>query len=132
MWLKGNPGVENKAFLLYYKNEYYVGYFYQCAWYTKDKKILTDKIDSVYYQAVQSPEVQDRCWIARDKNGLLYLYISKPINNGGCFDLKDCDEDIFDDFETIVELPREMYSEVTFENSPQLLNNISLSDIDNL
>jgi hypothetical protein len=131
MWLKGNPGVENKAFLLYYKNEYYVGYFYQGAWYTKDKKILTDKIDSVYYQTVQTPKVQDKCWIARDKSGLLYIYRNKPIKRDDYFELTESLEDRLYDFQSL-ELPEVLYREVTFENSPQLLDNINVQDIDNL
>ena len=49
-------------------------------------------------------------WIARDKNGELYLYKSEPWRNGLCF---DCDEIL------ILSMDEDMYPEITWENSPK-------------
>lgn len=48
-------------------------------------------------------------WIARDKNGELYLYKSEPWRNGLCF---DCDE-------MLLPMDSDMYPEITWENSPK-------------
>ena len=48
-------------------------------------------------------------WIARDKDGELCLYKSKPWRNGLCFD--------FDDMFMIMD--KDMYPEITWENSPK-------------
>lgn len=48
-------------------------------------------------------------WIARDKNGELYLYKSEPWRNGLCF---DCDE-------MLLPMDEDMYPEITWENSPK-------------
>lgn len=52
-----------------------------------------------------------KLWIARDKNGELWLYDTKPIK-----------DEIFFDVETFamrMELKPTLFPEVTFENSPQ-------------
>lgn len=51
-------------------------------------------------------------WIARDENGLLYIYANKPIRRKGRF------EDELDDYE---EIPEYYFPEVTWENSPKEL-----------
>ena len=48
-------------------------------------------------------------WIARDKDGELCLYKSKPWRNGLCFD--------FDDM--FMAMDKDMYPEITWENSPK-------------
>lgn len=48
-------------------------------------------------------------WIARDKNGELCLYKSKPWKNGLCF---DCDE-------MFLPMDEDMFPEITWENSPK-------------
>lgn len=57
-------------------------------------------------------------WIAREKNGVLYLYKDKPIyvqEQGYWRENQDINEDYFGE----VELPKRMFPKVTFENSPQ-------------
>ena len=53
-------------------------------------------------------------WIARDKNGLLYLYKHEPKLISADKSFCDTKEDIG----FIVELNEDIYPEVTFENSP--------------
>ena len=53
-----------------------------------------------------------KLWIARDNQGWLQLYLDKP-----CFMLKHLVEDWNGTF--MGYLPKEKFSEVTFENSPQ-------------
>lgn len=48
-------------------------------------------------------------WIARDKDGLIYLYMKKPILITHYFDTKYL----------IGEIDKTTFQEVTFENSPQ-------------
>lgn len=56
-------------------------------------------------------------WIARDKNddrlnwiGGIYLFLTEP----------RCRKDVFySDLSKMIQLPREMFPEITFENSPQ-------------
>jgi frataxin-like iron-binding protein CyaY len=54
-------------------------------------------------------------WIARDKNGELYLYKSEPWrckeDKNGHF---DCDAD-----EMLLPMDEDMYPEITWENSPK-------------
>ena len=59
---------------------------------------------------VESKERGLSVWIARDKNGELYLYKSEPWRNGLCF---DCDEIL------ILSMDEDMYPEITWENSPK-------------
>ena len=58
---------------------------------------------------VASKEQEMSVWIARDKNGELYLYKSEPWRNGLCF---DCDE-------ILLPIDEDMYPEITWENSPK-------------
>lgn len=58
---------------------------------------------------VESKERGLSVWIARDKNGELYLYKSEPWRNGLCF---DCDE-------MLLPMDSDMYPEITWENSPK-------------
>lgn len=53
-----------------------------------------------------------KLWIARDKNGLLTIYNEKPeLYDGEYWD---------GDYNTqVIDIPKEMFPEVTFENSPQ-------------
>jgi hypothetical protein len=125
MWLKGKPDTEKKEYLLYYKNEYYIGYFYHDLWYTKDEKILTDKSDSVFYQDLKDPISQDKLWIARDKSGDLFFYLSKPeLSESGDYFVDVMNDDYDTDYGS-TELPKEMYPTVTFENSPVVLTEIN-------
>lgn len=62
-------------------------------------------------------------WIARDKNGYLYLYNNKPIRNEefDSFEINDDESEcenivLYDDS---IELDSELFPEVTWENSPQ-------------
>lgn len=50
-----------------------------------------------------------KLWIARDKDGLIYLYMKKPTLNTHYFDTKYL----------IGEIDETSFPEVTFENSPQ-------------
>lgn len=50
-----------------------------------------------------------KLWIARDKDGLIYLYMKKPTLIGWYFDTKYL----------IGEIDKTSFPEVTFENSPQ-------------
>lgn len=52
-----------------------------------------------------------KLWVARDKDGRLYLYDSKPIREKDYFDVKA--------FALNVELNPTYFPEVTFENSPR-------------
>lgn len=79
-------------------------------------------------------------WIARDRNGRLYLYSTKPIRNilYDCFGIGDNTKNIFitQDYDyahdlmdfnhdACIELDESMYPEVTWENSPiQLVLNL--------
>ena len=65
-----------------------------------------------------------KLWIARDKNGSLSLYACKPIEIGGDFYVHDGHTRI--DYDTryvagwyIDNINRNLFPEVTFENSPQ-------------
>lgn len=55
-------------------------------------------------------------WIARDKNGELFLYLEKPGKADEHFFIKDDEE--FNPFRAL-ELPVSDYPSVTWENSPQ-------------
>lgn len=50
-----------------------------------------------------------KIWIARDEDGLLYLYMKKPHLYAHYFDIKYL----------IGEIDKNLFPEVTFENSPQ-------------
>lgn len=50
-----------------------------------------------------------KLWIARDEDGLIYLYMKKPYLNVRYFDTKYL----------IGEIDKDIFPEVTFENSPQ-------------
>lgn len=54
-------------------------------------------------------------WIARDTNGILCMYFSKPTNRGEYFVTEDRD---------YIYLKPNMFPEVTFENSPKQLKMI--------
>ena len=65
-------------------------------------------------------------WIARDKNGSLSLYACKPIEIGGYFYVHDGSARI--DYGTkyaagwyIDGINRNLFPEITFENSPQMV-----------
>ena len=61
-------------------------------------------------------------WIARDKDGDLSIYYGKPIKNE--FDQWEVDLDLFEDDSNVAyycDLPREVYPEITFENSPVMI-----------
>lgn len=65
-------------------------------------------------------------WIARDKNGSLSLYICKPIEINGRFYVHDGYHRI--DYDAsyvkgwyIDGINRNLFPEITFENSPQLV-----------
>lgn len=55
-----------------------------------------------------------KLWIARDKDKSLFLYLNKPIINDDTFTV-NWDEPHWWD----AQLTNDMFSEVTFENSPQ-------------
>ena len=50
-------------------------------------------------------------WVARDKDGSLYIYDEKPF----------CSENMFSSNGYIHEIDRNFYPSVTFENSPRAL-----------
>lgn len=50
-----------------------------------------------------------KLWIARDKNGGLYIYFDKPKRN----------DDYFYSLNGEMSIPRQLFPEVTFGNSPQ-------------
>ena len=50
-----------------------------------------------------------KLWIARDEDGLIYLYMKKPYLNAHYFDTKYL----------IGEIDKDLFPEVTLENSPQ-------------
>jgi hypothetical protein len=60
-------------------------------------------------------------WIARDRDGYLYIHRRKPtlLKKTGIFES-------FTTSKNCWELPKQMLSEVTFENSPQRVKLISL------
>lgn len=62
-------------------------------------------------------------WIARDKDGSLYLYSAKPYigNSGICFICNGDDIFISDCYDCYCRLDEDMFPEVTFENSPKEL-----------
>ena len=55
-------------------------------------------------------------WIARDKDGTLWLFDMKPIKNENYF---SCAVDSYGRWSEECELKEHMFPEVTFENSPQ-------------
>lgn len=57
-----------------------------------------------------------KLWIARDKDGCLWVYKSKPVKLEEKYFI-DIKENSVDTLGT--ELPKERFPEVTFENSPQ-------------
>jgi hypothetical protein len=58
----------------------------------------------------EAPEL----WIARDRDDdRIYLYEDNPACDEECGMFYECDNDF------IIELPKESFPEVTFENSPQ-------------
>ena len=58
-------------------------------------------------------------WIARDKDGQLWIYTSKPIllDDGRRF---CCPNDVYD-IDEQYQINQYLFPEVTFENSPQLM-----------
>lgn len=50
-----------------------------------------------------------KLWIARDEDGLIYLYMKKPYLITHYFDTEYL----------IGEIDKDLFSEITFENSPQ-------------
>ena len=75
--------------------------------------VLDDAIERYNREQIRSVvENKERglsVWIARDKDGELCLYKSKPWRNGLCFD--------FDDM--FMAMDKDMYPEITWENSPK-------------
>ena len=69
----------------------------------------------------------NQLWIARDKNGQLCVYRGKPIRADYGFVDSDlpagirCLAECVAYSDNYVEIPKDMYPEITFENSPQLL-----------
>ena len=55
--------------------------------------------------------MKTKVWIARDKDGSLYLYSKKPLKDGRMF-VTDGTGDMF-------QLDKNSHSEITWENSPQ-------------
>jgi hypothetical protein len=75
-----------------------------------------DNIEGYNQEPIRSVESKERglsVWIARDKNGELYLYKSEPWrckeDKNGHF---DCDE-------MLLPMDEDMYPEITWENSPK-------------
>lgn len=58
-----------------------------------------------------------KLWIARDKNGCLWVYESQPILNSGKEYFVVIEENFGNSL--CAELPKEWFPEVTFENSPK-------------
>lgn len=60
-------------------------------------------------------------YIARNKNGYLYLYNNKPIRNEefNTFDMDDDNYEYNKLYDNYVEICPELFPEVTWENSPQ-------------
>lgn len=75
-----------------------------------------DNIEGYNQEPIRNVESKERglsVWIARDKNGELYLYKSKPWR---------CKEDTnghFDCDEILLPMDSDMYPEITWENSPK-------------
>lgn len=75
-----------------------------------------DNIEGYNREPIRNVESKERglsVWIARDKNGELYLYKSKPWR---------CKEDTnghFDCDEILLPIDEDMYPEITWENSPK-------------
>ena len=57
-----------------------------------------------------------KLWIARDKDNSLFLYLNKPLINDDTFTV-NWDEPHWWD----AQLTSDMFPEVTFENSPQMV-----------
>lgn len=58
--------------------------------------------------------MKNRCYIARDKNGSLYIYENKPSVKS---------DDIFTtETGMVCQIESSFFPEVTFENSPKVLN----------
>lgn len=57
--------------------------------------------------------MKTKLWIARDKNGALYLYSRKPIKDIRIFVSAD------DDNGNILRIDKNSHPEITWENSPQ-------------
>jgi hypothetical protein len=77
-----------------------------------------DNIEGYNQEPIRSVESKERglsVWIARDKNGELYLYKSEPWrckeDKNGHF---DCDAD-----EMLLPMDSDMFPEITWENSPK-------------
>lgn len=61
-----------------------------------------------------------KLWIARDKNdGYLYLYGKEPKLSEEVEGLWVCSQ--YDTFVEVTVLPSKMFPEITFENSPQMV-----------
>jgi hypothetical protein len=67
-------------------------------------------------------------WIARDKNGELFIYTAKPVRRAEKFKYKDYYQDTFDAINEYedpgypwTKLPKNFYPEVTWKNSPKKL-----------
>lgn len=99
-----------------YRKEYWGNKIDDCiVWIVLDEAIKRYN-DSIVRNTLKSGEEyvasEERglsVWIARDKNGELYLYKSEPWRNGLCF---DCDE-------MLLPMDEDMYPEITWENSPK-------------
>lgn len=57
-----------------------------------------------------------KLWIARDKDKSLFLYLNKPIINDDTFTVNWDELHWWD-----AQLTNDMFPEVTFENSPQMV-----------
>ena len=74
---------------------------------------LEKRLQELEKQAVAESAPSDCVWVARDANGELFLYKKKPKRGDYEF--------VNHSLEAYEEIPMEMFSQVTFENSPQKL-----------
>lgn len=132
MWLKGKPDTKSDftKYLVFYDNKYYICNFHMGdgMWHkVEDGSVLAECNDSIPYEPINHPLVQDKLWIARDKCGTLFFYSEKPKLKGDYFEAVDSTDDY-----SSTELPEEMYPAVTFENSPLILSEIKEPTYENL
>ncbi len=86
--------------------------FYKPSKMTREEEIqkLIDEDTGVdNYGSLSNGGMIMKLWIARDRDGLIYLYMKKPIIITHYFDTKYL----------IGEIDETLFPEVTFENSPQ-------------
>ena len=57
-----------------------------------------------------------KLWIARDKDNSLFLYLNKPLINDDTFTVNWDEPNWWD-----AQLINDMFPEITFENSPQMV-----------